>query len=414
MTQPNHGAIGPALGYYYQAIYALIQLFSSKNNDAYVSIETLDDVYHEDGMTKNLIQLKHSIQQNTKISIKSTQLWKTIKVWCDHIETNGTNGGIFTLSTVASVDDDSILKLLKEAGNDRVDVISQLKKESERVLKAIEDVKKENINRIERKKDPLKLPYRDRYKGCLSFIELSNANKEYLINNIHLLTDSFIIDQAKLKVIEIISRTTLTIYQDALAESILEWWDRECVKSLTRERSESLYLTELQEFISRKNAELYNDGFTDDLSDMEIPEVKSPNKIQEQQLDIISATRSQKRRSYDTEIKARIQRKIWMDKSLPSSKKLEKYDNKLIKEWSYLFGDMQDEYGTHCEEDKKMQGRILLDWSHKKAHCQIDSISKFYSNHDLIRGSYQMLSATKRVGWFCDFAKLINLNKDDE
>ncbi|MDH3349299.1 MAG: hypothetical protein OEM02_14515 [Desulfobulbaceae bacterium] len=47
-TKHDHSAVGPALGYYYQAYYALITLFNSKDDDAFVSIESWDDVYFEE------------------------------------------------------------------------------------------------------------------------------------------------------------------------------------------------------------------------------------------------------------------------------------------------------------------------------------------------------------------------------
>lgn len=413
MAQSDHGARGPALGYYYQAIYALIQLFSSKSNSAYVSIETLDDVFHEDGVTKNLIQLKHSIQEGTKISVKSVQLWKTIKVWCDYLSTNEVNDGDFTLSTVASIDDSSSLQLLKENGNNREKLISDLNDEAERVLEERKNIELENRKRLSRKEKPQKLPYSDKFKGCEAFLALGNSNQKSFVNKITLVTDSFTIEEANKKVIEFIRITTLTDYHENLAEKIIAWWDREAVKSLTRERTECIYYTELQEFIARKNAELFEDGFTNDLQDMELPEITSINPIQVQQLEIIEATRAQKRRSYDTEMKARIQRDIWMNRGISLIKKLEKYDSKLITEWSYLFEEMKDK----CNDEliKKIKGKELLDWSHKEAHNQVESISKNYSNNDLIRGSYQILSSRKKVGWHCDFDKLVcNNNKENE
>ena len=33
----SHSAVGPALGYYYQAVFALISLFDSQNDNAFVS-----------------------------------------------------------------------------------------------------------------------------------------------------------------------------------------------------------------------------------------------------------------------------------------------------------------------------------------------------------------------------------------
>ena len=107
----SHSATGPALGYYYQAIFALIRLFDSINDNAFVSIETFDDVYHEDGATKTLHQLKHKTTEGSKISIKDDDLWKTLKAWCDFLQTNKPNDGIFTLSTVASIDNNRTLNV---------------------------------------------------------------------------------------------------------------------------------------------------------------------------------------------------------------------------------------------------------------------------------------------------------------
>ncbi|CAG35340.1 ABC-three component system protein [Desulfotalea psychrophila] len=411
MTDTNHGARGPALGYYYQAIYALIKLFSSKNDNAFVSIETFDDVYHDDGGKKELIQLKHSITKNTKISIKSKELWKTIKVWCDFLLTNDPKDGTFTLATVASLDPESSLNSLTTANSSRLQLENDLLSEASRVKKERDEIEEENKIRLSQKQKEKTLPHENRYKGCEAFIKLAPKKRNDLITNINLVVDSFTIDNAKEKVIEYIRFNTQPNNHESLIESIIAWWDREAVRSLTRERDECIHFSELQEFIARKNSELYHDGFTDDLDEMDIPEVKNPNKIQSQQLEIIKATKTQKRRSYDTEIKARIQRKKWMDDNLPASSKLTNYDNLLTKEWSYQFEEMNDNATNYDEKEKEEKGRKLLDWSHQVAHVQVKPISKNYSNPDLVRGSYQMLSTTKKVGWHCDYNFLIKSPK---
>ena len=56
-TDSKHSAVAPALGYYYQAYYALVILFDSQDDDAFVSIESWDDVYFEDGDQKVLHHL---------------------------------------------------------------------------------------------------------------------------------------------------------------------------------------------------------------------------------------------------------------------------------------------------------------------------------------------------------------------
>lgn len=408
----THSAIGPALGYYYQAIFALISLLDSQNDNAYVSIETFDDVFHEDGIIKNLHQLKHKTTSNPKISIKDDDLWKTLKVWCDFIITNDPKEGFFTLSTVATIDAASPLNVLKTDNDDRSILSVLLTSEAKRVVDEREKIRQENIQLINNKQKEKSIPYESKYKGCEAFLALSPSNKQALLNNTRINTSIFQISDAQSEVVDRIKRSTQPKNYISLAESIIGWWDREAVRSLTRERKECIYLSELQEFISKKNAELYNDGFTDDIDDRELPEPDFSHPIHLNQLEIINASITQKKRSFNTEVKARIQRAIWMKNSLPSASKLKKYDEKLIEEWSYKFGEIEEISETISEEEKKERGRELLDWSHNEANNQVKNISQHYNNPDLIRGSFQMLSKDKRVGWHCDYNLLIK--EDDE
>lgn len=410
----NHSAIGPALGYYYQAIFALISLFDSKNDNAYISIETLDDVFHEDGVIKNLHQLKHKTTVNPKISIKDDDLWKTLKVWCDFIITNDPKEGIFTLSTVATIDTESPLNVLKTDNEDRSTLISLLLEEARRVIDQREKVRKENIQLIKNKQKEKKLPYESRYKGCEALLAVNSLKLQALLNNTRINTSIFQISEAKNEIVDRIKKSTQPKNYISLAESIIAWWDREAVRSLTGERKDCIYLSELQEFIAKKNSELYNDGFTDDIDDIELPEPDISHPVHLKQLEIINATVTQKKRSFNTEVKARIQRAIWMKNSLPSASKLKKYDEKLIEEWSYKFGEIEEISVIITEEDKKEKGRNLLDWSHNEAISQVQNISQHYNNPDLIRGSYQMLSKDKRVGWHCDYNSLINEDNEDQ
>lgn len=414
MNIGQHGAIGPALGYYYQAIYALFTLIQSKNDNAFVSIESLDDVYHEDGEQKSLIQLKHSIKLDTVITIKSDQLWATLNVWCDHIAINNVDDGIFTLVTVASLDEGSTLNILKTKDESRDALEIELLAEANRVSNERKQVEIINLQRRKNGEKEIDLPYANKYKGCEAFIGLFDQQRKALLKNMRLNTSTFTISEAKDEIIKHIRFFTQSQNYSALADSILGWWDREAVKSLTRERRDCIFFTELQEFISKKIAELYDDGFTDDLKDLELPQLQTTDPVLLRQLEIIGASKSQIRRSRQTEMSARIQRDIWMKNSLLAATKLKKYDEKLVNEWSYKFEEVEEKSPAYSDDQKKEEGRKLLDWSHFEAHNQIDTISKNYSNPDLIRGSYQLLSKNKTVGWHCDFKKLINLGDIDD
>jgi len=413
MNTVSHQAVGPALGYYYQAIYALVTLFDSKNPGAYVSIETFDDVFLSDGSKKVLHQLKHSINDDTTISIKSDELWRTLKVWCDYLSTNNASDGIFTLSTVATLNSESELKVLLNDGSSRVKLETELVAEAKRVMDKRTDVATENVNKLSKGEKAADLPFSKKYRGCQAFLALTAQQRKTLLKNVRMKTESFTVAQATDEVLKRIRPTTDPKIQQSLAERILEWWDRQAVQSLTGERHQCIYQSELQEFISRKGADLYDDGFTNDLPDMEIPPIISPHPIQKRQLELIEASRTQVNRSYQTEIRARIQREKWIGDNLPAAKKLEKYDESLIQEWSYKFGEIVEKKDSCTEDQIKEEGRLLLDWTHNEAHQQVGKISKSYDNPDLIRGSYQMLSSGKKVGWHCDFQTLLNTDADE-
>lgn len=412
MDETPHSAVGSALGYYYQAIYALIFLFDADEN-ASVGIETLDDVTIINGEKKELHQLKHSIQENPKISLKSDNLWRTLRIWSEYVVSESIDEVVFTLSTVAQLEDGNPLSVLTKLGSDRSDLTMLLIEEANRVLKAREDVLIYNNNLSLGSRSKV-LPYETRFKGCEAFIKLPRLKQQTLLSKIILNPGCFTIDQAKKEVSERLKYTVMSENIDVIAKYTLAWWDREAVESLTGERNRQISKSELLEFISKKNAELYKTPFTNDLEDMELPAVINPDPIHFKQLEIIEATESQKRRSYKTEMKARIQRDIWMNNTISTVRKLDIYDQTLIEEWSYIFDDHCSNSMNLSEEEIKKKGRELLDWSHKEAHLQITPIVNTYTNPDLIRGSYQMLSSVLKIGWHVNYIKLITKIDEDK
>ena len=82
----NHQASEQMLGYLYQVRYALALLLENENADFQISIEKFDDIaFSQDGLPKELIQLKHHVRQHGDLTDGSTDLWRTLKVWIDII-----------------------------------------------------------------------------------------------------------------------------------------------------------------------------------------------------------------------------------------------------------------------------------------------------------------------------------------
>ncbi len=86
--QSAHSAEAAALGFYYQAFFALLTLMAQETDNAAVRIEQLDDVDLKVDGHNLLYQLKHSISYAPPpITLKSKALWHTVKVWIDILPT---------------------------------------------------------------------------------------------------------------------------------------------------------------------------------------------------------------------------------------------------------------------------------------------------------------------------------------
>ncbi|RWO82536.1 hypothetical protein [Mesorhizobium sp.] len=79
-----HSADASALGFLYQAQYALLRLWKEQSDDAVVFLETLDDVVLKTNGETILEQLKHSLSEKPDaITVASLNVWKTLKAWID-------------------------------------------------------------------------------------------------------------------------------------------------------------------------------------------------------------------------------------------------------------------------------------------------------------------------------------------
>ena len=82
---PDFSAQESALGYLYQARYALWLLLNGPEEQEVV-LETVDDiVLGQDGTPRDLLQTKHN-SVPARLTDASSQLWKTLRVWSTHVK----------------------------------------------------------------------------------------------------------------------------------------------------------------------------------------------------------------------------------------------------------------------------------------------------------------------------------------
>lgn len=399
MTSPKtHSAAPSALGYYYQAVYAL-RLLLSGHDDASVSIESWDDVYFEAGARRELHQLKHSLDATKQIGIKSRGVWRTLTIWLDFAAVHDISQTSFILATVASFPAGSALECLTDDSADRSSLRDALLAEAERV-------RDDRLKAQQLGKPEAKWPHADRAADCERYLLATPGDREALLKRVKMCPGSFNIADAKPELAKLLANTVPKGVIPELTTQLLAWWDRQVVETLTGERKEPLLGEEVRGEVTTRAAALHEKGFFEDTETYlaTLPPIAAAVTYQ---LDFIDASTSQRKRVTPLEAAARAQRAAWMKADVAKTEAIRQYDRLLIREWSYHFDETAEECKKWDDDKKKSSGRDLLNWSHFDAHLQVRSIDKKYDNPDFIRGSYLYLSGQGSVGWHPEYEDLL-------
>jgi len=132
MSASFSAAAGPqALGCLYQAQYALYALFTADGEESALILEGLDDVELQRATTTELQQLKHhlSTKRQAVLSNRSTDWWKTLRVWGDLLQKQQwdplrTRLALLTTATSAAGSIPSLLRTY--AARDPAEALKQL------------------------------------------------------------------------------------------------------------------------------------------------------------------------------------------------------------------------------------------------------------------------------------------------
>src|SRR5262245_53320542 len=112
----NFSANASALGYFYQARYALFLLLSKAETEAEITIERLDDIsFEREGNPVELLQTKHHIKSTASLSDASTDLWEALGRWSVAVEEGRVHPGrtILTLMTTGRAPNGSAAGMLR-------------------------------------------------------------------------------------------------------------------------------------------------------------------------------------------------------------------------------------------------------------------------------------------------------------
>jgi len=371
-------------------MYGLLVLLDADDDDGSVSIETDDDVVLQ-GKTPTLLQLKSSMGRARPISERSVQLWKTLRIWSTSPRRSAAN---FILVTSARVKEGSLLGALSEIGTDRTALCHALETEAKKILDT----------RRQQKKNGAKLSFGTLAPGCRAFMVLAQRDRLSLLERASLHAASFptaeFPAQIELRLRTVVQRSR----RGPLVIRLMEWWDRRVVRGFLREMPREITKLELQQRIEEMIHSLQPNALPDDFGRQEPDTVDGEcGSIMEQQIHLVEGGAARLKRAAVARWRARNQRNRWLRDDLAVAAELKEYDDKLIEAWSDRFDPMRHDVESQPEDQKRRQGRSLLDWSHLGAPGDLAPIRPTWSHDYLIQGIYQELADQCQVGWHPDF-----------
>jgi hypothetical protein len=392
-----HSAEAAALGFYYQAFFALLTLLELDTDNAAVAIEHLDDVELKvDGQTL-LYQLKHSMALvPLPTSLKSRSLWRTVKVWIDILSSLTLSETTFHLVAVGGVAINSPLQALSNSEADRTPLVAAMLEEAQRVVEA----------RAVAEAGKTPLPYADRADGCHAFISLGSTDRMNLMRRVKIQHHSPNIGAIEnliaehLKILPAEQRPTV-------AERLVGWWDRQVVYSICGKRDRLIHRTELQHQISAIVADIEEDKLLPEFETLNPPGDYQPDGMLARQISLVNGGQSDLAKAIREEWKAREQRSKWMNSNPAMWSTINAHDHVLKEHWFDRHSQMAEDCAALQQTEKCESGLKILRWTHEEAPKVVRQIAEGWNAPYYVRGSYQVLAIDLEVGWHPDYKDLL-------
>ncbi len=397
-----HSADASALGFLYQAQYALLRLWNEASFEAVIYLETLDDVVLEANGETILEQLKHSLSTKPDaITIASVNVWKTLKAWIDVLPNLDLSKTSLHLVTVADISPTSPLKVLLDETGSRDKLLFALQEEAQRVIQDRADAEAKGIK---------PLPHAKRAPGCEAFLKLSDDLQAEILSRVRLKPGQqnirYIEDELAKWLTSVLAKD-----QPQVAALMVEWWNRQIIHAHCGKRDKAIHRFELVKRHMEIVADIEHDNLVDYFA-AELPhDTYRSHPMVENQISLVGGTETWLQRAVTNEWRARESRSRWSTENPTWQERISKYDDRLAEEWSYKHSDMCEECDGQSDEVKKTKGRELLKWSFYEAPDKIETLASSVTAPSYVRGTYHVLSIGGRVGWHPDYFALLGFKK---
>ena len=390
----SHSAASSALGYLYQCRYALLESLNrlKKGQDFLVSIETLDDVVFEEvGEPPELLQTKHHLKSTGDLTDSSPDLWKTIRIWCEAITAgNLPEGSLFFLITTAQTADGSAAYYLKpDASRNPESAVQRLNSTAESSAS------------------------QDNALAYGAYRLLNDEQKRQLIESVFVVDGAPNIHDLDAELKEGVYFAVEQRFLDSFLQRLEGWWYRLAVKHLIDSDAKPIMSEELNSEMTSLREQFKQESLPidEDIMRASVDASGYQDRLFVHQLRLIKIGNPRIFHAIRNYFRAFEQRSRWVREDLLLIGELDRYEEALVEEWDILFQQMRDELGNIAtEEAKKASAQALYRWVETGILPQIRNITE----PSIARGSYQILSDAKRVGWHLEFRERLQQLLEDQ
>lgn len=384
----QYSAKGSLLGYIYQCRLALLEALTRlRRGDSFcLSLETLDDVaFDPNGSAKELLQVKHHVNEQASLTDKSVDLWKSIGIWIDlRKEAITPENSIRCLLTTAQADSNCATSYLRTS--DQRDCTKALTL----ITSAARSITNKSI-----------------IKDCKAFLALTEEERAHLLESIYVFDSQPSVSNLE-QHLQWAIRFNCTSEQEVTFLNYLEgWWWNRSIHSLTESDKETILSNELTSQLDdlRDSFKTHNLPISDELITAEKDIENYADFRFVRQLELINITNSRRIAiAVNNYYRAFTQRSRWLREDLLIQGDLDNYDRQLHEEWEVRFEEMRERIDEETVDQEKAQlARDLYKWAEQDADIPIrrDCTHSF-----IVRGSYHMLADREQeptVGWHPEF-----------
>ena len=374
-------ATASLVGYLYQVRMALVLLLQRYRFDPgiSISIEKFDDIaFHAGSDLIEQLQTKHVTHKT--LSDSSTDLWKTLKIWCNRyrlglLDPTSTNLVLLTTAEAPVGSAASYLRLIS--------------RDSDKACEILEEIVKKSIS----------IANQSAYD---EFSGLAKTKRVQLLKCIYVHDRSPVMLEVEKLLHKELRLITKASNIKALATRLEGWWLQITIEHLVGLRTRiagdelELQIDDLREQFRLENLPI-------DYADVTIPGNENfDNRAFLRQVSLINISSKRMTQAILDYYRATKQRGRWISDQLIAEQELKNYERKLMEIWSEVFeSKIQASDGTNDIDI----GRAIYDFMmiSKEILLRPSCTESF-----VMRGTYHMLAEALLVGWHPQFKALLS------